>query len=284
MSKIEKIVVVGTGTMGGGIAQVSATAGFQTVVTDLNEAVLQKSLETIRHNLKVSKSKGKLTDTQEADALSRLKGTLDMAEAVKGAGMVIEAVPEELELKQKVFRNLDEVCQPGIILASCTSGISITAIASVTNRRDKVIGLHFSNPVPIMKGVTIITGLETSEATLKESQDVLKAMGKEYWVNRDFPGFASARILCLYINEAFNVLQQGIASAKDIDKEFRLSLGHQLGPLELADLAGLDVVLKSSEYLCREMGERYQPSPLLKQLVTAGHLGKKTGRGVYEYP
>ena len=283
MLEIKKIAVIGAGTMGGGIVQVAARTGLKVNMVDVDNTMLQKGFTVIKNNLRAAKDKGKITEQQETSTIASIHCTLDMKEAAGDVDMVIEAVPEDLNLKQQIFKKLDEISDKRTILASCTSGISITAIASVTKRRDKVIGMHFTNPVPLMKGVAVITGLETSDETLNIAKNVLSAMGKEYWVTKDFPGFSGTRIISMYINEAFYVLQDGVATPEDIDKELKMVLGHPMGPLELADMVGLDVILKSSEYLFAERGEKYRPSPLLKQLVAAGHLGKKTGRGVYKY-
>jgi len=269
--------------MGGGIAQAAALRGVSVNLVDADDKSLQAGMDRIEGNLGLMRTKGKISDQEAKDALKRIAKAPDLGSALRDIEMAIEAVPEDLELKKKIFGKLDELCEDGVIMASCTSGISITAIASSTARRDKVIGVHFTNPVPLTKGVAIITGVETSEETLESTKRFLRSLGKEFWVTKDSPGFSGTRIMCMYINEAFNVLQEGIATAEDIDKEFRLVLGHPLGPLELADFAGLDVILKSSEYICAERGDRYRPSPLLKQLVLAGRLGKKSGRGVYEY-
>jgi 3-hydroxybutyryl-CoA dehydrogenase len=228
--------------------------------------------------------KGKITELEANKILERIKGSLDLKEAVKDIDLVIEAIHEDLNLKQQAFRQLDECCPQHAILATNTSTISITAIASVTKRPEKVVGMHFANPVPVMKGVELIRGLDTSEETLDTAKKIVEMMGKEYYVClKDGPGFLGNRAFPLFINEAFNLLCEGIGTAEDIDKLAKLSFGHPMGPLELADLIGLDQLLKGIEYLYRELGEKYRPSPLLKKLVAAGYYGRKTGRGVYKY-
>ncbi len=283
MKSIKKITVVGAGIMGSGIVQTAAQAGLEVTMVDLSEEFLEKGMSCIRKNTGILKSRDNLTEAEEKAVLSRIKTGTDLKKAVTDSEMVIEAVPEVLELKQEIFKKLDEYCTSETFLASCTSGISITAIASATERKELVIGIHFTNPVPRTKGAAIITSFETSEKTLGITKLLLKQMGKEYWITKDFPGFSGTRIMGVYINEAFNVLQEGIATAEDIDKEMKMVLGHPLGPLELADFAGLDVILSSLEYLFTEKGDKYCPSPLLKQLVSAGYFGRKTGRGVYKY-
>lgn len=283
MIEVKKVAVLGAGVMGNGIAQVSAQAGFQVAMTDIEDKFLQRGFDTIRKSLGMMKEKGKITEEEADKVLARIKGTLDLKEAVSEADLVIEAIPEDLNLKQQTFKQLDEMCPEHTILATNTSTISITAIASVTRRSDKVIGTHFANPVPVMKGVEVIRGIDTSEETLETAKKVLEMMGKEYYVCRDAPGFVGNRFFPLFLNEAFNVLWEGIASAEDIDKLAKLSFRHPMGPLELADLIGLDQLLKGLEYLHKELGEKYRPSPLLKQLVAAGYYGRKTGRGVYKY-
>ncbi len=283
MIEIRKVAVLGAGTMGSGIAQVSAQAGFQVAMIDLEDKLLQRGFQSIKKSLGIMKGKGKITEEQADEVLARIRGTLDLKEAVSEVDLVIEAIPENLDLKKQTFKKLDEMCPEHTILATNTSTMSITAIASATGRPDKVIGMHFASPVPAMRGVELIRGLHTSEETMEVARTVVEMMGKEYYVSKDAPGFVGNRLLPLFVNEAFNVLWEGIASAEDIDKGIRLSLRHPMGPLELADLVGLDVLLNGLEYLHRELGEKYRPSPLLKQLVAAGHYGRKTGRGVYKY-
>jgi 3-hydroxybutyryl-CoA dehydrogenase len=284
MIEIKKVAVIGAGTMGNGIAQVYAQAGFQVAMTDAEDRFLQQGFDTIKKSLGLIAKKGRITEAQANEVVSvRIKGTLDLKEAVSDADLVIEAVPEELALKQRIFKQLDEICPPHTILATNTSTISITAIASATKRPDKVIGLHFAAPVPLMKGVEIVKGLDTSEETLEVAKKMVHAVGKELYVGKDGPGFVGNRVFPMFLNEAFNLLWEGIATPEDIDKMATLSLGHPMGPLTLADMIGLDQLLKGLEYLHHELGDKYRPSPMLKKLVAAGYYGRKTGRGVYKY-
>lgn len=278
-----RVAVVGAGIMGSGIAQVAARAGFRVPMVDVETPLLERGLEAIRKSLERMKTAGKLGVEEARQVLERIEATVDLTVAARDADLVIEAVPEDPGLKKQVFAQLDRLCKPEAILATNTSTISITEIASATRRPENVIGMHFANPVPVTRGVEIIRGLATSEGTLEAAKDVVRRVGKEYYVCRDSPGFIGNRMLPLFLNEAFNVLHDGIASAEDIDKSAKLSLNHPMGPLELADLIGLDQLLKGMEYLHRELGEKYRPSPLLKQLVAAGRFGRKTGRGVYTY-
>jgi len=284
MTEIRKVAVLGAGIMGNGIAQVSAQAGFQVAMVDIEDKYLQRGLDAIRKSLGMMKQKNKITEAEADQILGRIKGSLDLIEAVREVDLVIEAIHEDLNVKQQAFRQIDEYCPEHTILATNTSTISITAIASATKRPDKVVGMHFANPVPVMKGVELINGLDTSEETMETAKKVVKTMGKEYYVClKDGPGFLGNRAFPLFLNEAFNLLWEGIGTAEDIDKLAKLSFGHPMGPLELADFIGLDQLLRGLEYLQKELGEKYRPSPILKKLVAAGYYGRKTGRGVYKY-
>lgn len=283
MIEVKKVGVLGAGIMGNGIAQVLAQCGFEVKMMDVEEKTLQVGLAAITKSLGRMKKRGKISEEKGDDIFARIKGTLDLKEAVHDVDLIIEAIPEDFQLKQQTFKELDDICPSHTILATNTSTISITAIASVTGRPDKVIGMHFANPVPVMKGVEIIRGLDTSEETLKTAKRLVNMMGKQYYVARDAPGFVGNRGFPLFLNEAFNVLWEGIGEPEGIDKCAKLSFGHPMGPLELADLIGLDQLLNGIEYLYRQWGEKFRPSPLLKQLVSAGYYGRKTGRGVYTY-
>jgi 3-hydroxybutyryl-CoA dehydrogenase len=283
MVEIKKVAVIGAGLMGNGIAQVLSQADYQVAMTDVEDRFIERGFEAINKSLAKLQEKGKVTLAQATHIVKNIRGTLDIKEAVSDTDLVIEAIPEELDLKKEIFQKLDRICPAHTILASNTSTCSITAIASVTKRPDKVIGMHFANPVPIMIGVELIKGLDTSENTLQVAKEVVTKINKKFWVVNDSPGFAGNRIFLLYINEAFNVLSDGIAKAEDIDANFRLAFNHPMGPLELADLIGLDQLLHGLEYMNKEYGDKYRPNSLLKKLVAAGHYGKKTGRGIYKY-
>ena len=280
---IKHIGVLGAGIMGCGIAQAAAQSGFSVSMVDLEEKALRNGMETIRGSLQRFKDKGKMTEIEVGETLARIKPSKDIEGEMGAVDMVIEAVPEILKLKKEVFRHLDRICPKAAILATNTSSLSVTEIASATERPDKVVGMHFANPVPIMVGVEVIQGLETSETTVAAVYSLAERLGKVCYKAKDFPGFVGNRMLMSMINEGFRVLWQGISSAEDIDRACKISFRHPMGPLELADFIGLDTVLFILEYLNKEIGERYRPCPLLKQLVLAGHLGVKTKKGVYDY-
>ena len=284
MATVKTIAVIGAGTMGRGIAHVAALGGYRTVLEDLLPNALRKAESEIRANLDKAVELKKVTATDADAAFSRLEYAGSVEEAAREADLVIEAVPEEMESKIEIFTLLDKICRPGTILASNTSSLSVTEIASVTYRAKKCIGMHFFNPVHKMKLLEVVRALETDDDTLTTVADVGKRMGKDVVVIRESPGFITSRINAMIGNEAFYMLQEGIATAQDIDKALKLGLNHPMGPFELVDLVGLDTRLHILEYLQKTLGEKYRPAPLLVQYVKAGRLGRKAGRGVYEYP
>ena len=283
MQEVRTIAVIGAGTMGRGIAHVAALAGYRTVLEDLLPAALRRAQDEIRGNLDKAVELNKVSPDDASAALGRLEYAGSVEEAAREADLVIEAVPEEMESKIEIFTLLDKICRPGTILASNTSSLSITEIASVTYRPKKCVGMHFFNPVHKMKLLEVVRALETDEDTLASAAEVGRRMSKEVVVIRESPGFITSRINAMIGNEEFYMLQEGIASAADIDKALKLGLNHPMGPFELVDLVGLDTRLHILEYLHKTMGEKYRPAPLLVQYVKAGRLGRKSGRGVYEY-
>ena len=279
---VEKIFVVGAGTMGNGIAQTAAVSGFQVTMMDVDQDQLEKAKAVISKSVEKLFQKERISAEGKENAL-QIKMTHDL-EGIEEADLLIEAATENFDLKRKIFIELDEKASPKAILASNTSSISLTQLASATSRPDKVIGMHFMNPVPLMKLVEIIRGLDTSDETTKAVIKAAEQMGKVAVEANDSPGFISNRILCPMLNEAVFALQEGVGSREAIDEVMKLGMSHPLGPLALADLIGLDVVLSVMEVLQADLGEdKYRPAYLLRKMVAAGHLGRKTGRGFFEY-
>ncbi len=281
--EIKTIGVIGAGTMGRGIAYAAALGGYRTVLEDVSSEMLEQGIESIRRSLDEGVARGKITELQRDGALAGLSTARSVDAVCREAELLIEAVPEEMELKLEIFTLFDKFAKPGAILASNTSSLSITELAAITSRAEDCVGMHFFNPVPKMKLLEIVRALETSEAAVSACAEVGRRMGKEVVIVRESPGFITSRINAMIGNEAFFMLQEGIASAADIDKALKLGLNHPMGPFELVDLVGLDVRLSILEYLHRTLGEKYRPCPLLAQYVKAGRLGRKSGRGVYEY-
>ena len=284
MPEVKTIAVIGAGIMGRGIAHASALGGYRTILEDLLPNALRRAESEIRSNLDKAVELGKVSAADANAAFARLEFAGSIDTAAREADLVIEAVPEELESKIEIFTLLDKICRPGTVLASNTSSLSLSEIAAVTYRAPKIVGMHFFNPVHKMKLIEVVRALETDDGTLATAVEVGHRMGKEVVVIKESPGFITSRINAMIGNEAFYMLQEGIASAADIDKALKLGLNHPMGPFELVDLVGLDTRLRILEYLHSTLGEKFKPAPLLREYVEAGRLGRKTGHGVFEYP
>lgn len=280
---IQSVMIIGAGQMGGGIAQVMAAAGHKVYLNDINMEIIRNRLEFIEKILTKDVAKGRISEEQKAEAMRNLIPSTDQKDAAD-CDLVVEAIVENMDIKSKVFRNLDEICKPSCILASNTSSLPITEIAAMTKRPEQVIGMHFMNPVPVMKLVEIIRGIATSDETFATIQEESRALHKTPVEVRDVPGFISNRVLQIMINEAIYCLYEGVASVEDIDTVLKLGMNHPMGPLQLADFIGLDTVLAIMETMYEGYADcKYRPCPLLRQYVKAGWLGKKSGRGFYKY-
>ena len=280
---IKKVCVIGSGTMGGGIAQVSAQAGYETTMVDMKQEFVDRGMKMIKASLAKFVEKEKIKQEEMNGALAKLRTSIDIRDAARDADYAIEAVFERAEVKLPIFAQLEESCPEETILASNTSGIPISLLASATRRPEKVIGTHFMNPVPLMKGVEIVKSLLTSEDTLKVSLGFVQSLGKETVIVKDSPGFVTNRIVTLVMNEAAKLLEEDLASIEDIDKIERLSHNWPMGPFELADLVGIDVVVDLLEGIYQQTGwERYKPAPVLKRMVEIGYTGRKAGKGFYQ--
>lgn len=281
--EVRQITVIGAGLMGRGIAHVAALGGYETVLQDVSEDALRKALAVIREQMMKGVSLNKLTVEAAEEALTRIRTTAELTDAVQSAQVVIEAVPEQIDLKWQVYTTIDANCSPEAVIATNTSALSITELGSVLKDPSRFVGMHFFNPVHKMKLVEVIRGLETSDQTCRTAFDVSRRMAKDPVEVNESPGFVTTRVNALIGNEAFYMLQEGVARAEDIDKALRLGLNHPMGPFELVDLVGLDTRLRVLEYLHRTLGEKFRPCPLMVKYVKAGRLGRKVGKGVYNY-
>ena len=285
LERVKKVAVIGAGSMGAGIAQVCSQAGYEVAMRDIEQRLVDGGFRRIRDPLMKRVEKGKMTKDELDRILANIHGTVSLKEAVSGAQVVIEAIIEKMDAKKALFSELDSISPPDVVFASNTSSLSITEMASATRRADRVIGMHFFNPAPVMKLIEVIRGSETSDETTAFAKSFSAKLGKDPVEVKESPGFVVNRLLVPMMNEAFNLLMEGVASPQDIDKAMKLGTNMPMGPFELADYTGLDIGLDVMEVLHRETGDsKFRPSPLLRKYVRAGRLGRKTGRGVYEYP
>ncbi len=282
--RIRNIAVVGGGTMGSGIAQVAATAGYEVWLRDVDLQSLDRARDSIRDSLDRMLERGRLTEEQAESAFNRIRTTTELLQGVEDADVVIEAIPEDLDLKRSLWREIDALCQPKTIFASNTSQLSITCLASATRREEKFIGMHWFSPPVLMRLIEIVRGVDTSDETVAVIQALCAELGKETVVCKDSQGFITTRAFIAFLNECFRIYDEGIASMEDIDKAIKLGLNHPMGPFELADYTGVEVAFSANQGLSEAFGDRFRAPQCLRRLVSSGNLGVKTGRGFYRYP